>query len=1212
MPIDFSKTLEPETPPAGTATAPATITPASGESPMFSADLFKEAAVDLVQAPLAGIEKAGRGVLSTGKAVLGAVGVDTPALPPPYFEDSKAFPAQLVESATQFGIGWAVGGAVTKSAGMAAGIANDVVAQGIGTALVADPHAPTLANLVEQFPVLHNAVTDYLSTKGDDSIAFGKFKAALSDMAAQVPVSLIAKVVRGMKAQRDGDVKLATALKQEVGQETGLAPKPAVDTPPSGASVSSAVRDPSTPQLLSLQNHGGILQVEFDRKVTQKDLETFFPGGTVGSLGGAGAVGKQGTWHKVEFWGKAGLDFDAAKAAEARLGGAFTRTRPAGVLPTEHVQIEAPHTEVLNATGKPVFSITKEQADLFEKQVIAKVRSGNTEDLTHDLYSMVNHENMDSQHTVQQVVVAMSNIIKKPLDAAGLRTEGVMTNEMAKAGADILGQDPAAYIAKLRVMAQHADEMPSMIAAGNGYIQAFADDISSIASKIHFGAASPEDELRMASQINSFSEVFGLHASLRTGAARATQAGNIRTTTGANVSGVADALEAAGGSDAIRQVAKRLVLAGTNREAVVRTLEASWGRKLLDTHNEFWINGILSGVKTHLVNITSNTINTLATPLNQIVGGALRRDTQGIKDGIALYRGLTTQFKDSVYLAMRAFKTDTAILDPGKGTNEMWGRAISSANYKLDEEGFLGHGVDFLGKVIRFPGRFLTAEDEFFKQINYRAKLKVDASNQAQDLVAAGKLSQGPAVERWVEERFQSALSPAQQDKDALKYAQQATFTQKLDGIETWSGNRSFGAGLQTLASNHPLLRGTVLPFIKVPTNIMRSFTDHSLLAPLTKRFHADVAAGGERANLAIGKLATGNLLAIGAVTLAIEGHLTGSAYGDKDMQARQRESGWQPYSIPVGEGANKKYISFARLDPWGGLFGLVADFYQTSHHIDEQSRHDFATAITLAVANNIANKSYLQGLVEISSLIGTGDNKEHAVERFIQQRLGSYVPAYANLWSGNEEIKSLRTWYDGVLAKTPGYSASVESRRDYLSGEKSVAPDGYPWNAINPFTVSPSKNNPVRDELQRLTLSSAESKFAPPNTKLGTIDLTQIKNAKGQTAYDRWNELIGTLPVGGKTFEQALQRTMSSDRYKSGTDGTSYYSAGSRPTMVKADRERYETAAKMTMLKEFTNATTSDGVPVDLRRAAQTDAQNKIAERLGRGDKLKDISNLQ
>ena len=1124
-PIDFSKTLEPETPPAGTAAAPTTAVPPDGEAPMFSAGLFKEAAIDLVKAPLKGAENAVRGVLSTGKALAGAVGIETPALPPPYFEDSKAFPAQMVESATQFGLGWAVGGVVTKGAGMAAGIGNDVVAQGIGTALVADPHAPTLANFLGQFPALHGPVTDYLATKDDDSIAFGKFKAALQDMALQLPVSIITKVVRGMRAQSTGDVKLAATLKAEVGQEVGVLPKP------------------------------------------QRD--------------------------------RYGMTQDNALSASVE---EMKRTAPK----------PAPHAEVLNAAGKPAFSITKEQADLFEKQVTAKVRSGNTEDLTHDLYSMVNHENMDSQHTVQQVVVAMSNIIKKPLDAAGLRTEGVLTNEMTKAGADILGQDPAAYIAKLRVMAQHADDMPSMIAAGNGYIQAFADDISSIASKIHYGASTPEDELRMASQINAFSEVFGLHASLRTGAARATQAGNIRTNTGANVSGVADALEAAGGSDAIRQVAKRIALAGTDRKAVVRTLEASWGRKLLDTHNEFWINGILSGVKTHVVNITSNTINTLAMPLNQIVGGALRRDTQGIKDGIAMYRGLTTQFADSMYLAMRAFKTDTAILDPGKGTNEMWGRAISSANYKLDEHSFLGHGVDFLGKVIRFPGRFLTAEDEFFKSINYRAKLKVNASNEAQDIVAAGKLTQGPAVEKWVEARFQAALSSAQQDKNALQYAQQATFTSKLDSIDTWSGNRSFGAGLQTLASNHPILRGTVLPFIKVPTNIMRSFTDHSLLASLTKRFHADVAAGGERANLAIGKLATGNLLAVGAVTLAIEGHLTGAAYGDKDMQARQRESGWQPYSIPVGEGANKKYISFARLDPWGGMFGLVADFYQTAHHIDEQSRHDFATAITLAVANNISNKSYLQGLVELSSLIGTGYNKESAVERFIQQRLGSYVPSYANLWSGNEEIKALRTWYDGVLAKTPGYSSTVEARRDYLSGEKSVAPDGYPWNAINPFTVSPSKNNPVRDELQRLTLSSAESKFAPPNTKLGTIDLTQIKNAKGQTAYDRWNELIGTLPIGGKTFEQALQHTMASDRYKSGTDGTSYYSAGSRPTMVKADRARYENAAKLTMLKEFTSATTSDGAPVDLRRAAQTDARNKIAERLGRGDKLNDISNLQ
>ena len=35
--------------------------------------------------------------------------------------------------------------------------------------------------------------------------------------------------------------------------------------------------------------------------------------------------------------------------------------------------------------------------------------------------------------------------------------------------------------------------------------------------------------------------------------------------------------------------------------------------------------------------------------------------------------------------------------------------------------------TDPLGKVIRTPTRFLNAEDEFFKQINYRAKLYANA-----------------------------------------------------------------------------------------------------------------------------------------------------------------------------------------------------------------------------------------------------------------------------------------------------------------------------------------------------------------------------------------------------------------------------------------------------------------------------------------------------
>lgn len=208
--------------------------------------------------------------------------------------------------------------------------------------------------------------------------------------------------------------------------------------------------------------------------------------------------------------------------------------------------------------------------------------------------------------------------------------------------------------------------------------------------------------------------------------------------------------------------------------------------------------------------------------------------------------------------------------------------------------------------------------------------------------------------------------------------------------------------------------------------------------------------------------------------------------------------------------------------------------------------------------------------------------------------------------------MKALRHWYDGALAKIPGYSKTVETLRDYLTGEKTVAPDGYPWNALNPFTVSKGKGNAVRDELKRLTLSSAESKFAPPSTKLGTLDLANIKNASGQSAYDRWTELIGHVKVHGKTFEENLHDLMQTDRYKNGTDGISYYAMGSRPAMIKAERKNHEDLAQRTMLKEFTSAQDADGAPVDLRQALQTDARNKTAERFGKADKLKDISNLQ
>jgi hypothetical protein len=111
--------------------------------------------------------------------------------------------------------------------------------------------------------------------------------------------------------------------------------------------------------------------------------------------------------------------------------------------------------------------------------------------------------------------------------------------------------------------------------------------------------------------------------------------------------------------------------------------------------------------------------------------------------------------------------------------------------------------------------------------------------------------------------------------------------------------------------------------------------------------------------------------------------------------------------------------------------------------------------------------------------------------------------------------------------------SEQVESRRDNF-GQKMLVPGGMPYSNINPFVWTTQSGDKVREELGRLAQTNAEAKFPLPPEKLhGVIDLTQIRNAQGQTAYDRWLEMHGQRTVGGKTLHESLAALMDGDSYK-------------------------------------------------------------------------------
>lgn len=96
--------------------------------------------------------------------------------------ENKTVTGNVITGITQFLVGYAAGGKVLKSAGVAGklGTLPEAALKGMfSDAFAFDPAQERLSNLIQTVPELQNPVTEFLAAKPDDSESFGRFKAAM-------------------------------------------------------------------------------------------------------------------------------------------------------------------------------------------------------------------------------------------------------------------------------------------------------------------------------------------------------------------------------------------------------------------------------------------------------------------------------------------------------------------------------------------------------------------------------------------------------------------------------------------------------------------------------------------------------------------------------------------------------------------------------------------------------------------------------------------------------------------------------------------------------------------------------------------------------------------------------------------------------------------------------------------------------------------------
>lgn len=509
---------------------------------------------------------------------------------------------------------------------------------------------------------------------------------------------------------------------------------------------------------------------------------------------------------------------------------------------------------------------------------------------------------------------------------------------------------------------------------------------------------------------------------------------------------------------------------------------------------EAWINSLLSGPTTHAVNTTSNALVAFWQMPERFLASKIGRYLPGpqeIQEKEALYQawGLVRGFKDG----LSAFARNIITGDEPDMFMKMdlpQRRAIASQNFGLESGSIAARAVDLLGEGIRIPTRFLGAEDAFFKSVGYRMELHARAFRQASSEGLEGK-----ALSMRINEII--ADPPDDLRLASVDAANYQTFTRELG-----EGGK---AGMKFLTKN-PALR-LIIPFVRTPANIVKFMGERTPLAIASKNIRADIAKGGATRDLALARISMGSMIMATVATMTTSGLITGGGPVDPALRNIKRGTGWQPYSMKIGD----KYYSYNRLEPIGMLFGVAADTAEIMGQVNEEDAKTLALAGVMAFTKNVTSKTWLRG---VSTAIDALDKPERYGERFIQGYARTLIPTGAAQVARvlDPTLRSVYDpggfWYEtynSIKSRVPGWSKSLPPRRN-LWGEPIVLEGGLGPDIMSPIYTSTERRSPIDNELVRLKYGA---RMPQPTQKIMGVDIPM--DAK---EYDQYLQLMNSIPL--------------------------------------------------------------------------------------------------
>ena len=630
--------------------------------------------------------------------------------------------------------------------------------------------------------------------------------------------------------------------------------------------------------------------------------------------------------------------------------------------------------------------------------------------------------------------------------------------------------------------------------------------------------------------------------------------------------------------------------------------------KIMDTTLELFVNNLFS-LKTCVVNAMSGSMQLLLRPLEIAIGGGMDKSSQlYLKQA---FHQMSADMSQAVEYFKKSFVEERGTFGATQVEIGDMPKAISADYWDLQAEknpvaamivNGLGRGVrvfsatnqamdsavKFLAMRSNAAGRFMTeAYDKGLQGVEAQAfvhsKLKSFfnerglVNSQSGAFLAAAKEAneqglKGMARVEYINNRAVALWDSTRESVGDFIQQQGREVTNTRDFGDNPGFWGTAANDMAALVKKNPQLRFFV-PFVKTPAQLLRWVAEHTPtggpLKSLNKTTLEELTSADPLVRAgARGRLRVGTALWATAGAIAASGKITG--YGPTDPRERKAlmATGWKPYSFKLGN----TYIQFSRLDPIASFFGIAADVNEQIRTGVEQDDGFLSTtfqAAWLPLQRNFTNKTYMRGLTDMLDILNSSDDT--SIERATLNRIAVLIPSgLANSAAalGNDfSVGSSTQPGDYLLRRIPGLTGLVDRNRNILGEAINVTPEAArAVDAFNPFVVGYNKGDKVVNELAEL-----RHPFSPPSKKLGNVvDLTSYTNDKGQTAYDRYAELVGTVQFRGATLRKEMSKLFASSQYKSLPTRVQSGEMDARVTAVNRLISKYRAKAREQLLQEF------------------------------------------